>query len=369
MSVPNEKTALIAMSGGVDSSVAAYLMLAAGYDCLGVTMRLFRNPDIGRSSAHPCCAQEDIDDASEVAFRLDIPHTVYDLTGPFRQQVMDRFVRCYRQGQTPNPCIDCNRYMKFEHLFRLADEQGKRFVVTGHYARIEYDSASERYVLKKALDESKDQSYVLYMLTQAQLSRIRFPLGGMRKPDVRAIAEAQGFCNARKHDSQDICFVPDGDYGQFLQTYTGKPCKEGTLLDEHGRVIGIHRGAERYTLGQRRGLGFAKGERVYVVAKDMENNTVTLGPDAALYSRSLRAGDLNWISIPSLDAPIRCRAKVRYRQPEQWATVFPEEEGRVRVVFDAPQRAITPGQAVVFYDGDTVIGGGTIIQGNRHDLS
>ena len=187
---PNEKTALVAMSGGVDSSVAAYLMLAAGYDCLGVTMRLFRNEDIGRSSAHPCCSQEDIDDASEVAFALDIPHTVHDLTGPFRQQVMDRFVRCYRQGQTPNPCIDCNRYMKFEHLFRLADEQGKRFVVTGHYARIEYDSASERYVLKKALDESKDQSYVLYMLTQAQLSRIRFPLVGMRKPDVRAIAEA-----------------------------------------------------------------------------------------------------------------------------------------------------------------------------------
>ncbi len=360
MSVQNEKTALIAMSGGVDSSVAAYLMLKGGYDCLGVTMRLFRNEDIGRSSAHPCCAQEDIDDAAEVAFALDIPHIVPDLTAQFRQQVMDRFVRRYRQGQTPNPCIDCNRYLKFGRLFQIADEQGKRIVVTGHYARAEYDSAAGRYLLKKALDDRKDQSYVLYMLTQAQLSRIRFPLGGMRKSEVRAIAEAQGFCNAAKHDSQDICFVPDGDYGQFLQIYTGKPCKDGTLLDESGRVIGTHRGAERYTIGQRRGLAVAAGERVYVIAKDMEKNTVTLGPDAALYSRSLQADDLNWISIPSLNAPIRCRAKVRYRQPEQWATVFPEEEGRVRVVFDAPQRAITPGQAVVFYDGDTVIGGGTI---------
>ena len=357
---PNEKTALIAMSGGVDSSVAACLMQSQGYDCLGVTMRLFRNPDIGRSSAHPCCSQEDIDDAAEVAFRLDIPHIVYDLTGPFRQQVMDKFVRCYAGGQTPNPCIDCNRYMKFEHLFRLADEKGMRFIVTGHYARIEYDGASERNVLKKALDERKDQSYVLYMLTQAQLSRIRFPLGGMRKPDVRALAEAQGLCNARKHDSQDICFVPDGDYGRFLQTYTGRPSREGALLDEYGRVIGTHHGAERYTIGQRRGLAFAAGDRVYVVAKDMERNTVTLGPDAALYSRSLLAGDLNWIAIPSPEQPIRCKAKVRYRQTEQWATVSPEEEGRVRVTFDEPQRAITPGQAVVFYDGDSVLGGGTI---------
>ena len=361
MFVPNEKTALVAMSGGVDSSVAAYLMLADGYDCLGVTMRLFRNPDIGRSSAHPCCSQEDIDDASEVAFALDIPHIVPDLTGQFREQVMDKFVRCYNQGQTPNPCIDCNRYMKFEHLFRLADEQGKRFVVTGHYARVEYDGAAGRYLLKKALDESKDQSYVLYMLTQAQLSRIRFPLGGMRKSDVRALAEAQGFCNARKHDSQDICFVPDGDYGRFLETYTGRAGREGALLDGNGRVIGTHRGAERYTIGQRRGLGFAAGERVYVVAKDMERNIVTLGPNAALYSRCLMAGDLNWISIPSLHDSIRCRAKVRYRQTEQWATVSPAEEGSVRVTFDEPQRAITPGQAVVFYDGDTVIGGGTIL--------
>ncbi len=361
MSVRNEKTALVAMSGGVDSSVAAYLMLADGYDCLGVTMRLFRNPDIGRSSAHPCCSQADIDDAAEVAFRLDIPHIVYDLTVPFRQQVMDKFVRCYNQGQTPNPCIDCNRYMKFEHLFLLAEEQGMRHIVTGHYARIEFDASTGRYLLKKALDEGKDQSYVLYMLTQAQLSRIRFPLGGMRKSDVRAIAEAQGFCNARKHDSQDICFVPDGDYGRFLQTCTGRPGREGALLDLGGRVIGTHRGAERYTIGQRRGLAFAAGERMYVVAKDMARNTVTLGPNAALYSRSLMAGDLNWISMPSPEQPIRCRAKVRYRQTEPWATVSPAEEGRVRVDFDEPQRAITPGQAVVFYDGDTVIGGGTIL--------
>ena len=362
MSARNKKTALIAMSGGVDSSVAAWLMLREGYDCMGVTMRLFRNPDIGRSLAHACCSQADIDDAAEVAFQLDIPHAVPDFTAEFRKQVMEKFVRVYENGGTPNPCIDCNRYLKFDRLVKCADEQGMEYVVTGHYARIEYDREKERYLLKKALDRSKDQSYVLYMLTQEQLERIRFPLGRMKKTEVREIAEAQGFRNARKHDSQDICFVPDGDYGRFLETFTGSRRPEGAFLDENGRRIGTHRGAEKYTIGQRRGLGVAAGGRLYVVAKDMESNTVTLGPDAALYRSSLLAGELNWISGTVPDQALRCKAKTRYRQIEQWASVDPLGEGRVRVMFDEPQRAIAPGQAVVFYDGDTVLGGGTILE-------
>ena len=348
------------MSGGVDSSVAAYRMLEAGYACTGVTMRLFRNEDIGRSAAHPCCSQADIDDAADVAFALDIPHTVLDLTAPFRREVIDKFVRTYAQGGTPNPCIDCNRYMKFDRLLRYADARGIRYAVTGHYARIEYDAASGRYFLKKALDASKDQSYVLYMLTQAQLARVRFPLGTLRKEEVRAIAEEQGFCNADKHDSQDICFVPDGDYGRFLEICTGRQIPPGDLLDPSGAVIGTHRGAARYTIGQRRGLAVAAGERVYVVAKDMEKNTVTLGPDAALYSRSFCADEMNWLSVPAPDRPLRCMAKVRYRQTEQPATVYALDAARAYVEFDAPQRAVTPGQAVVLYDGDTVLGGGTI---------
>ena len=365
MSAREEKTAFIAMSGGVDSSVAAYRMLAQGYACTGVTMRLFRNEDIGRSAAHPCCSQADIDDASEVAFQLDIPHFVADLTAPFRQEVIDKFVRTYACGGTPNPCIDCNRYMKFDRLLRLADEKGIDCVVTGHYARIEYDAVSGRYLLKKALDASKDQSYVLSMLTQAQLARIRFPLGGMQKADVRAIAEEQGFCNARKHDSQDICFVPDGDYGRFLEAYTGRQTPPGDLLDTDGNLIGTHRGAARYTLGQRRGLAVAAGERVYVVAKDMARNTVTLGPDAALYSRALCADEMNWLSVPAPDRPLRCMAKVRYRQTEQPATVEALDATHIRVEFDAPQRAVTPGQAVVLYDGDAVLGGGTITEAEK----
>ena len=242
------------------------------------------------------------------------------------------------------------------------DEKGIDCVVTGHYARIEYDALSGRYLLKKALDEGKDQSYVLYMLTQALLARIRFPLGGMRKEEVRAIAAARGFCNAKKHDSQDICFVPDGDYGRFLEVYTGEKGKEGPLLNTDGSVIGTHRGAERYTLGQRRGLAVAAGERVYVVGKDIVRNTVTLGPNAALYSRVLYASEMNWLSVPAPERPLRCKAKVRYRQTEQPATVEALDDTHIRVEFDALQRAITPGQAVVLYDGDTVLGGGTITE-------
>ena len=355
-----EKSTLIAMSGGVDSSVAAWLMLQQGYRCEGTTMRLYRNSDIGLSQFHTCCSQRDIDDASEVAFQLDIPYEVLDFTLDFKEQIIEKFIRTYEAGGTPNPCIDCNRYMKFEKLLRFAREKGLEYVVTGHYARIEFDPASGRYLLKKALDAGKDQSYVLYMLTQAQLAHIQFPLGDKTKAQVRAAAGQLGFCNARKHDSQDICFVPDGDYVQFMEHYTGKRYPAGPFLDLDGHPVGTHGGAVRYTLGQRKGLGLAMGEPVYVCGKDMAANTVTVGPEAALYSSALLAEEMNWISVPCLEAPMRLKAKTRYRQTEQWSVAYPEPEGRIRVVFDEPQRAMTVGQAVVLYDGDTVVGGGTI---------
>ncbi len=357
---PRNKTALVAMSGGVDSSVAAALMLDRGYACMGATMRLFRNPDIGRSLAHTCCSQADIDDAAEVAFHLDIPHAVPDFTAEFRACVMEKFARTYESGGTPNPCIDCNRYLKFDRLLQYAAEQGMEYVVTGHYARIEYDREQERYLLKKALDRSKDQSYVLYMLTQAQLAHILFPLGGLRKAEVRELARRLGFVNAEKHDSQDICFVPDGDHGSFLARFRGRELPEGKVLNEQGEVVGTHRGAVQYTVGQRKGLGVSLGTPVYVIRKDVKENTVTVGPERSLYSRVLLADEANWLSIPAPERPLRVMAKTRYRQEEQKATVYPWGESRFRLVFDALQRAVTPGQAVVLYDGDTVLGGGTI---------
>lgn len=354
------KSALIAMSGGVDSSVAACLMVRDGYRCVGATMRLYRNSDIGLGQYHTCCSQKDMDDAGDVAFQLDIPYEILDFTSAFKEQVIEKFIRVYEEGGTPNPCIDCNRYMKFDKLFAFADQSNLSYIVTGHYARIRYDAASGRYVLSKAADPDKDQSYVLYMLTQEQLKRIRFPLGEMTKAEVRNIARRQGFCNSQKHDSQDICFVPDGDYAGFMERYTGENYPEGDFLDVSGRVAGRHKGAVRYTIGQRKGLGIAAGEPLYVLGKNMADNTVTVGRKELLYHTALTASDVNWISIPEPKEPIRCRAKTRYRQEEQWATVYPESPGRIRVVFDAPQRAVTPGQAVVLYDGGDVVGGGTI---------
>ncbi len=358
----NNKSALIAMSGGVDSSVAAWLMQQRGFRCEGTTMRLYRNEDIGRSQFHTCCSQRDINDASEVAFQLDIPYEVLDFTMGFKSCVIEKFIRIYEAGGTPNPCIDCNRYMKFDSLLRFAREKGLEYIVTGHYARIGYDEASGRYLLKKALDLSKDQSYVLYMLTQEQLSHTLFPLGEMTKAQTREIAEAHGFCNARKHDSQDICFVPDGDYVKFMEQYTGKKYPGGPFLNLDGAVVGQHRGAVRYTIGQRKGLGLAMKEPVYVCKKDMSANTVSVGPEDALYSKVLFAEEMNWISVPELSAPMRIKAKTRYRQAEQWATVYPESQGRIRLEFDESQRAVTVGQALVLYDGETVVGGGTICE-------
>jgi len=356
-----DKSALIAMSGGVDSSVAAYLMVSQGFRCEGTTMRLYRNEDVGLSQFHTCCSQRDIDDAAEVAFQLDISYAVTDFTAEFREQVIGKFIRSYEAGETPNPCIDCNRYMKFDRLLRAAEEKNLSYVVTGHYARIEYDAISGRFLLKKGVDAAKDQSYVLYAMTQKQLAHTLFPLGGLTKPCVREIAAEHGFINAHKHDSQDICFVPDSDYAKFMEQYTRKTYPAGDFLDTDGAVVGRHRGAVRYTPGQRKGLGLSMGRPVYVCQKDMAKNTVTVGGESALFARELLAGDMNWIAFPQLDAPLRVKAKARYRQPEQDATAYPAENG-IRLLFDEPQRALTPGQAVVLYDGALVLGGGTITE-------
>ena len=355
-----QKKALIAMSGGVDSSVAAFLTQQAGFDCIGVTMRLYDNAPDETSDSNTCCSLEDVEDARSVARRLGMPFYAFNFKADFREKVIDRFIHCYECGLTPNPCIECNRHLKFDHLLRRGMELGCDYVVTGHYARIKQDEATGRYILYKAADPSKDQSYVLYSLTQEQLSHTIFPLGELSKSEAREIAEAQGFINARKRDSQDICFVPDGDYVAFMERYLGKSYQPGAFLDLKGNVVGQHQGAVRYTLGQRKGLGLAMGEPVYVCAKNMEKNTVTVGPNEALYSTSLIAEDWNWFPFPALTEPLHITAKARYNQPPQPATVYPEPDGAARVVFDAPQRALTPGQAVVLYDGDMVVGGGTI---------
>ena len=352
--------ALIAMSGGVDSSVAAWLMQRDGFDCTGVTMRLTRNEAVNTEGLHTCCSERDIEDAAEVAYAMDIPYEVLDFTADFQEKIIDKFIRVYEAGGTPNPCIDCNRYMKFDHLLRWAEAHGLDYVVTGHYARVEQDEATGRWLLKKGLDENKDQSYVLYNLTQEQLAHVRLPLGGLHKSEVRAIAEQQHFVNARKHDSQDICYVPDGDYAAAVERLTGAHSAPGRFVDTQGKVLGTHRGIIHYTIGQRRGLGIAAEAPLYVCGIDVPNNEVVLGRNEELFSTELDASGCNWISGDVPDAPLRVTARIRYRQPEQPCTVTATGPDTVHVSFETPQRAITRGQAVVFYDGDTVLGGGTI---------
>lgn len=352
--------ALIAMSGGVDSSVAAKRMVDAGYDCAGCTMKLYQNEDAGLSRAQTCCSLDDVEDARAVAYRLGIPFYVFNFQAAFREQVIQKFVHSYESGRTPNPCIDCNRYLKFGKLYDRARVLGFDFLVTGHYARITHDGG--RYVLRKAADLKKDQSYVLYGMTQELLAHTQFPLGELTKTQTREIAEKSGFFNAQKRDSQDICFVPDGDYAGVVALHSRQPCLPGDFVDGEGRVLGQHRGIIHYTIGQHRGLGLSLPEARYVCKIDAAGNRVVLGAASELYASEIDIGACNWISGAVPECAFRCQVKLRYRQPEQWATVTPTGGATAHIVFDAPQRAPAPGQAAVCYDGDVVLGGGTIVQ-------
>ncbi len=347
------KKAIIAMSGGVDSSVAAHLTKEKGLYCIGATMKLYSG-----EAESTCCSLEDVEDARQVAHRLGMEHYVFNFTGEFDEKVVKKFVNAYEEGATPNPCIDCNRYLKFEKLFDRMKELGYDYVVTGHYAKIE--KSGDRYLLKKGADETKDQSYVLYSLTQEQLAHTLFPLGEYTKMQIREIAEENGFVNAKKHDSQDICFVPDGDYAGFIERYSKKTYPDGDFVDMSGKVLGRHKGIIRYTIGQRKGLGLSLPAPMYVMKKDTERNEVVLCADSELFSKTLDAVDFNWIAFENPPESFRAKAKIRYSHKEEDAQITVTGDGTVHIEFDTPQRAIAKGQAVVLYDGDIVIGGGTI---------
>jgi tRNA-specific 2-thiouridylase len=344
-------TVAVAMSGGVDSTAAALLLAEAGYDVWGVTLRLQSCPGAVET------AEAEIDSARRAAEALGIPHRVLDLRERFRTAVMDRFVSEYLAGRTPNPCVDCNREIKFGALLDWVLEQGADFLSTGHYARV--DRAEGRWRLLRGADRRKDQSYVLYQLTQRQLSHLLLPLGDHDKPAIRQMVEARGLANARKADSQDICFIPDGDYAAFLAA-SGAELVPGDFVDETGRVLGRHRGLPCYTPGQRKGLGVSAGEPVYVLRKEAAGNRIILGPDSALYSTELTAERVNWLSVPAPEGPLAVTAKTRYTQKEAAATAEVLPDGRLHVTFAEPQRAVTAGQAVVLYVGEAVAGGGTI---------
>lgn len=353
---PNSRTApivktvgskvLVAMSGGVDSSAAALLLREQGYDCAGCTMKLYDNAGAGLSQHRICCSLEDVEDARAAAFRLGIPHYVFNFQEEFRKAVMEKFAGSYENGLTPNPCIDCNRSLKFGRLLERARVLGCDYLATGHYARIE--ERDGRYLLKKALDESKDRSYFLYAMTQDQLARTLFPLGELRKAEVRRLAEERGLSNARKPDSQDICFVPDGDCAAAVERISGRSSVPGNFVDASGNGLGTHRGVIHYTVGQRRGLGVSAPERLYVRAISVKDNTVLLGGKAALFRRWTGVGEFHWISGEAPDRPFCCGVKLRSTQRELPVTVFPAGKDRVCVVFDEPQPAPAPGQAAAF---------------------
>ncbi len=354
---------LVAMSGWVDSSAAALLLQQAGYETWGVTLKMFCEDGPGsgeEDDTKACCSLESVEAARSVANRLSMPFYVFNFSQDFRREVIGRFIRAYQQGETPNPCIDCNRYVKLGKLFRRAQELDCGHVATGHYARVEFCQETGRWLLKKGLDPQKDQSYVLYALTQSQLSRLLLPLGALSKPQVRELARQAGFVNAGQPESQDICFVPDGDYAGFIQRVTGQPSQPGDFVGTAGQVYGRHKGIIHYTVGQRKGLGLSFPQPMYVCGIDPQENQVVLGRQEELFSDRLTAQGLNLIAVKDIQRPLRVKAKVRYRHQEQDATAVQTGEDQLEVRFDQPQRAITKGQAVVLYDGDTVVGGGTI---------
>ncbi|EEG78507.1 tRNA 2-thiouridine(34) synthase MnmA [Dethiobacter alkaliphilus] len=359
---------LVAMSGGVDSSLCAALLKEQGYEAIGVTMRLWVSPDFEDEAKHSgrgCCSLSAVDDARRVADKMEMPFYVLNFKESFRTQVVDYFVDEYRRGRTPNPCIACNRYLKFDLLLKKAFELEAWYVATGHYARVEYDESLERFRLKKAADARKDQTYTLYNLTQKQLAHTLFPLGGFLKSEVREMAAKYGLAVADKPDSQEICFIPDDDYKRFLREETDVESKPGPILDLDGNRLGTHQGLVNYTVGQRKGLGIAVGRPIFVVELDVENNTLIVGDDRDVFFRALVADDLNFILIDELKEPRRVMAKIRYHAKEVPALLSPLPHGQAKLEFDEPERAVTPGQSVVFYEGDDVVGGGIIQQAIR----
>ena len=360
------KKILVGMSGGVDSSAAALLLKQQGYDVAGCTLKLwdgYEEDDAAGTDilTRTCCSLSDVEDAKMVCYKIGIEHFVFNFKDTFRSHVMDKFADSYINGETPNPCILCNRHVKFDRMLRRALELGFDGIATGHYAKIDRDEKSGRYLLMRPADRKKDQTYVLYNMTQFQLEHTVFPLYGLDKMQIRSLAEENGLVNARKPDSQDICFIPDGDYAKFISGYTGKDFPAGDFLDTEGNIIGKHRGIHRYTIGQRKGLGVTFGKPMFVCGKDAEKNTVTLGDSESLMKTVVEAEDVNLISVSEITAPMRVTAKTRYNMQDAAGLLEQVGDSRIRVTFDVPQRAPAKGQALVIYDGDIVVGGGTII--------
>jgi tRNA-uridine 2-sulfurtransferase len=352
---------VVAMSGGVDSSVAAALLAREGHEVIGLSMQLYDQS--GRAAGGEvrfgsCCTIDDLHDARRVAARIGIPHYIVNFERQFNETVVSNFLREYTAGRTPIPCVHCNGDLKFATLVERAEGMDAAFVATGHYARVGRDEATGQYWLRRGVDPGKDQSYFLFTLTQPQLARALFPLGGLEKPAVRALARELGLQVAEKPDSHEICFVPDGDHAAFVERHAGAPAA-GAIRDQTGQVVGRHEGVHHFTVGQRKGLGLSSGIRLYVVGIDAADNSVTVGPREALERPDLMASEVNWIA-GSPPGPLRIAAQVRHRHRAADGRLEPLGESRARVVFDEPQAAIAPGQAVVFYDGDEVIGGGWI---------
>jgi tRNA-specific 2-thiouridylase len=348
---------VVAMSGGVDSSVAAALLCREGHDVIGLSMQLYDHSN-GETRFGSCCTIDDLYDARRVAGKIGIPHYIVNFEHKFNEHVISDFVREYAAGRTPIPCVHCNGDLKFASLVERAEGFDAEAVATGHFAQVEFDETARRYRLKKGVDLQKDQSYFLFTLTQAQLARARFPVGALDKAAVREEARRLGLNVAEKKDSQEICFVAAGEHPEFVGARAAMP--SGAIRDGEGHVLGRHEGVHRFTIGQRKGLGLATGIPLYVVGIDAEDASVTVGPREALERGTLTASRVNWMSGETPPAPIRASARIRYRHREAPATITPVGGDQVHVAFDAPQSAITPGQAVVFYDGDVVLGGGWI---------